>query len=251
MIPATFGALLGFLGLVAPGLVYGIIAGRRRPPQNDSTFAEASRVALTSLLFSLATLAALWLLQQHTRLPLPDVGLWLSRGGKYASGNLGKVLFGLAAQVVIACGLAAAGAWLLTHRSKSRFHNDTVYGSVFRRYAPDGFSPWVHVQLDNDVEFWGHERLHDDRDEAGARMLVLAGDTLRRQLPDEADWQPIGENWDLVLIDADRIRYIQVIYRNYEGHLRGARTTANPQGKPRNICVQQSPTPPSVPSSPA
>ena len=97
--------------MVAPGLIYSTIAERRRPSHSDSTFSEAGRVALTSLVFSLTTLALLWPLQRHSRLPLPDIGLWLARGGKYASENLGKVFFGLTAQVVIACGLAAAAAW--------------------------------------------------------------------------------------------------------------------------------------------
>lgn len=238
MIPATFGTLLGFLGLVAPGIVYSTIAEKRRPRRSESTFAEASRVALTSLGFSLASLAVLWLLQRYARLALPDVGLWLTRGGKYAARNLGKVFFGLAAQVVIACALAAAGAWLLTRRSRSRFREDTVYGSVFRRYAPNDFYPWVHVRLDNETEFWGYERAHDDRDEAGARMIVLAGKRLMRRLPDESDWQPIGKDWDLVIIDASRIRYMQVIYQNHAGELRGAITTVDPQGEPRNLNVE-------------
>src|SRR5579863_6491529 len=103
MIPATFGTLLGFLGLVAPGLVYSAIIERRRPREGESAFAEASRVGLTSLVFSLVSMVLLWLLQRYessalykyTKLSLPNIGLWLAGGNKYAAGNLGKVFSGL------------------------------------------------------------------------------------------------------------------------------------------------------------
>jgi hypothetical protein len=179
VIPATFGALLGFLGFVAPGLVYNTIAERRRPPRNESTFAEISRVALTSLGFSLIGLAILWLLQQHPGfalpnirlllihgkwllqqhpgLALPNIGLWLMHGNKYAANNLGKVFFGLLAQVILSCGLAAAVAWILTLKSRHRFRTDTVYGSIFRRWTPEKFGNWVHVKLEDETEFWGYE----------------------------------------------------------------------------------------------
>lgn len=235
MIPATFGALLGFLGLVAPGLVYNTVAARRRPRRDESTFAEVSRVALTSLGFSLVALAVLWLLQRYSRLALPNVGLWLTQGGKYAARNLGKVFFGLVAQVVLACGLAAATALILIRGYQSRFRDDTVYGSVFRRYRPNKFRAWVYVKLDDGTEFWGHERAHNDLGEAAARVIVLGGNGLKRQLSGESDWQSIGKSWDLVIIDTARIQYMQVIYRNAAGELRGARTDEDPEGEPRNF----------------
>lgn len=238
MIPATFGALLGFLGLVAPGLVYNKVAALRRSRRDESAFAEVSRVALTSLGFSLVALSVLWLLQRYTRLALPNVGLWLTQGGEYAARNLGRAFFGLVAQVVLACGLAAATAWILNRNSQSRFRDDTIYGSVFRRYRPKNFRAWVYVKLDDGTEFWGHERAHNDFGEAAARAIVLEGNGLKRQIPGESDWQPIGKIWDLVIIDAARIQYMQVIYRNAAGELRGARTDEEPEGEPRNLDVE-------------
>jgi hypothetical protein len=77
---------------------------------------------------------------------------------------------------------------MLTRGSTSRFREDTVRGSVFRRYRPKGFFPWVYVRRDNDVEFWGYERAHDAREKAAARELVLAGKRLKRKLPSDSDW---------------------------------------------------------------
>jgi hypothetical protein len=230
VIPETFGALLAFLGLVAPGLVYRTVIERRQPERNDSAFVETSRVALTSLVFSLASVAMLWLIQQFAGLALPDLASWVAKGTPYAAGNLGKVFTGLIGEVALACGLAALAAWILTRGSVSRFHEGTVWGTVFRRYRPKDFFAWVYVRLDNDVEFWGYERAHDAREKAEVRELVLAGKTLMRKLPSDKDWQPIGDHWDLVVINVERIRYMQIIYRDHAGRLSGAIDRDHPNG---------------------
>jgi len=226
MTPDTIGALLGFLGLVAPGLVYRAILERRLPRQSESTFAEISRVALTSLLFTVAGTSLLWLLQLRFELELPAVDAWLAQGTGYAAKHLDSIFFGLAAEVALACALAAGTAWLTTRGSHSRFREDTVFGAVFRRYAPEGYFPWVHVRLDNDVEFWGYERAHDDHDDAPSPRLVLAGSTLMRRLPGENARTPIGNDWDLVVIDAAHIRFLEVTYLNHAGHSARALTNA-------------------------
>jgi Family of unknown function (DUF6338) len=251
VIPATFGALLGFLGLVAPGLVYNTITERRRSPRSESTFAEVSRVALTSLGFSLIGFAILWLLQRYSGLALPSIGLWLMRGSKYVAINLGRVFFGLVAQVALACGLAAAVAWILTRRSRSRFTNDTAFGSVFRRWAPKGFGNWVHVKLEDETEFWGYERGHHDRGDPAARAIVLQGKALMQKLPSEFDWRPIGKSWEFVIIDVARIRYMRVIYRNDAGELRGMVTAKCPEGQLRDLGSQPTHLRSSASSSPS
>lgn len=63
MIPQTILTLVGFLLFVAPGLLYELCIERSRPGVEESTFREISRVALTSLIFSLTALlilAAVW-----------------------------------------------------------------------------------------------------------------------------------------------------------------------------------------------
>jgi hypothetical protein len=217
MIPDTIGALLGFLGLVAPGLTYRAVVERRTARQSESAFTEISRVALTSLVFTLAATSLLWLLHLSFRIAVPEVDTWLLNGAAYAAAHLDTIFFGLVAEVGIACALAMAVAWILTRRSQSRFREESVFGAVFRRYAPKDYFPWVHVRLDNDVEFWGYERAHDDRDDAVAPRLVLGGSTLMRRLPGETDRKAIGNDWDLVVIDATRIRFLQVTYMNHEG----------------------------------
>jgi hypothetical protein len=125
-------------------------------------------------------------------LALPNIGLWLTQGSKYATTNLGRVFFGLVSQVVLACGLAAAVAWIVTRGSRSRFRDDTIYGNVFRRLRPNNFHAWVYLKLDDGTEFWGYDRTHNNPEEAAARTIVLEGTALMRKLPGEAGRQPIG-----------------------------------------------------------
>jgi hypothetical protein len=238
MIPETFGALLAFLALVAPGLVYRTVRARRRASPNESAIVEASRIALTSLVFSLPGLAVVVLLRRFVTVALPDVSTWLWQGNLYVAANLGKVFAGLTLEVGVACSIAALTAWLTTRRSTSRFRRDTIYATVFRRLAPKGFKPWVYVRLDNDIEYWGYERAHEGGDNSGQRLIVLDGQGLRRRQPGEAQWQPIGDVWDVVVLGSDRIRLMQVIYRNEAGELAGAVSTTHPHGKRRSVGSQ-------------
>jgi hypothetical protein len=159
-------------------------------------------------------------------------------GGRYVAANLGRVFFGLVAEVAVACGLAAVAAYMLTLRSRSRFRNETAYGSIFRLWAPKNFSNWVNVKLEDGTEFWGYERAHHDRGEAAGRTIVLQGKALMQQLPNEPDWQAIGKSWEFVVIDVARIQYMRVIYRNNKGELRGMATARFPEGQLREPGVQ-------------
>lgn len=64
MIPEGFATFLTFLGLVAPGLVYQLVLERRQPRRGETTFREASRIALTSLAFTVTSLLALAIAQR-------------------------------------------------------------------------------------------------------------------------------------------------------------------------------------------
>jgi Family of unknown function (DUF6338) len=59
VIPQTAAALLAFLFLVAPGIVFENLRERRRPTFDQTTFREVSRVALASLCFSVLSLILL------------------------------------------------------------------------------------------------------------------------------------------------------------------------------------------------
>jgi hypothetical protein len=92
--------------------------------------------------------------------------------------------------------------------------------------------------LENESEFWGYERGHHDLGEAAGRSIVLEGETVMRRLPDESDRRPIGKSWDIVIIDPSRIRYMEVIYVNRAGEVRGAATDEHPEGALRDFSAE-------------
>jgi hypothetical protein len=74
VIPQTILALVGFLFLVAPGLVFEIRRERRRPVLEETTFREVSRTALASLVFSVLALAILAWVRAKWPESMPDPG---------------------------------------------------------------------------------------------------------------------------------------------------------------------------------
>jgi Family of unknown function (DUF6338) len=83
MIPETFAALYAFLGLVAPGLIYQILREKRRPAVDETAFREASRIALTSLVFTTVATLLMTLLGVVAPGLFPDIAAWITTGKTY------------------------------------------------------------------------------------------------------------------------------------------------------------------------
>lgn len=62
MIPDGIGSVVGFLVLIAPGLLFDWLEDRRRPTIKESAFREAGRTVLASLGFGVAAAFVLILL---------------------------------------------------------------------------------------------------------------------------------------------------------------------------------------------
>jgi hypothetical protein len=56
-----------------------------------------------------------------------------------------------------------------------------------------------------------------------------------RRLPGETARKAIGNDWDLVVIDATRIRFLQIIYMNHEGQTARAVTKVRAPTSRRSI----------------
>ena len=234
MIPSTFGALLAFLGLVAPGITFELVTERRRPRQNSTAFREVSSVALASLGFTLAAVALLALLRLVAQAAVPDVPQWITQGNRYLARNPGPVFTGLGLEVVGACALAALAGWFVTRNSESSITNYGAWYQILRQDRPPGARAWVHVRLDDETEFWGYLRHFTPDDSADVREIVLGGTTLMWRRKSDQARSSIGANWDAVCVSADRIQYFRVIYRYDSGpQLYGRRTKKFPDGEVR------------------
>lgn len=179
MIPDTFGALLAFLGLIAPGITFDLLLERRRPRQESTTFREINRVALASLSFTLAAVAFLGLLRLAAPVVVPDVPQWIVQGNRYISDHPDTVFAGIGLDVFLACTLAALAGWFLTRKSAAAISSVGAWYQILRREQPPNTRPWIHVQLEDETEFWGYLRHYTPDDSAQVREIVLGGATLQ------------------------------------------------------------------------
>jgi small nuclear ribonucleoprotein (snRNP)-like protein len=224
MIPDTAGALLAFLGLVAPGLLYELRRGRRRPQEEESAFREASRVALTSFAFTVAALVVVVLLQELTSGAFVDLSQWIERGNGYARRHPALIARTVLLEVFLACGFA-----MLTDFVQARVNRETgqissggLWFQSLRQDKPPDAASWVQVRLTDGTTFWGFVRGFTASETLADREIVLEGAWLRQQdPPDPITGQErapvrIGTHWECVLLRGDLIRYIRVQYVNEE-----------------------------------
>lgn len=234
MIPDSLGAFLAFLGLVAPGLTLNLMLERRRPRQNGTAFREASTIALASLVFTLIAVGLLALLRAARPSYVPDVSKWISQGSSYAAAHWGIISASILLEVIIACGLAALCGWFVTRNSTASISGVGAWYQILRSDRPPGTRPWIHLRLDDETEFWGYLRHYTPDDSADVREIVLGGTTLAWRPKGQGTRSAIGDKWDSVCINAERIQYMRVIYMSLAGDMLFSRKPEDaPDGRPR------------------
>lgn len=138
MVPASWLAVLLFVLLVVPGLVFDMLSERRRVGSSESTFREISRVVVASIGFSGATLLVLALVRIFLAPTwLPDPGALAREGSRYATQNYQVLSWTLGAGVLLSTMLAVG----------------THYALKWKHDAPDieKVSTWTKVfQHDNE-----------------------------------------------------------------------------------------------------
>jgi hypothetical protein len=239
MIPDTFGGVLAFLALVAPGITFYLVLERRRPHQENTPFREVSQIALASLVFTLASVACLLLLHEVAPAVVPDISMWIRQGNRYTADHPATVFAGISLDVIAACAFGAGSAWFIARRSDASISKVGTWYQVLRQERPPGTRPWLHIRLEDETEFWGYLRHYTPDDSANVREIVLGGTTVAWRRKGDTARSSIGDSWDAVCINADRIQYMRVIYRSVsDGTLFGRKTEDSPGGKPRSATTQ-------------
>ena len=175
MIPSTAAGLLALLGCIAPGLVFQLRRERHQPRADESALREASRIALTSLLFTAVSLAFLvWLNGWWSA--LPNIQLWLGSGRAYLRENYLSVSLFLTLEVVIACLLAFISERLTRGAVQGELSPDSVWWKVFRGDFPtsaERVSLWVTTE--NGTQFRGALRHYTPETALANREMALGG----------------------------------------------------------------------------
>jgi len=223
MVPETAGALLAFLGLIAPGLVYTLLRERRQPPEKMSAFREASRAALTSLGFTVASLAVLVPLSL-TGVWLPDIEQWLEDPGAYVPDHYLSVSLFLLLHVALSCGLAAAVEELTGRNVDVSQSTWGVWWHILNhRVPPEAKRVWLRIALDDGTQYEGPLRSYTSED-TDKRDIALGGAPLRRLDPGKDP--DIKSNWvemwpfDAVIVNGSQIRTIAVAFLSPSGPLK-------------------------------
>lgn len=168
---SSLAALIGFLLLSAPGLVYEAVREKCRPAIEHTPLREAGRVTLASIVSTGTAAALLALVRLQFTWMFPDPAEWAT-SATYRQGNwlLGArtVVIGVA----LACSLAALAAWLL-HRKAARMRPDPVAWLATHEVKPKPSRISAHVKLISGVVYTGILRGIDYSGDPGARTVAL------------------------------------------------------------------------------
>jgi hypothetical protein len=160
--PNSVGAVLGFLLVVAPGLIFEAIREHRRPSAERSAFREVSAVALASLVCGVIALAVMWGVKSARPSLLPDAQLWLLKGNRYFADHVPAVLTFFGGWILVASLAAYLGAWLLPVKFEAHIDTHTTgWFEVFRKQKPSGRVPIALVKLDDQSEYVGEVMYYD------------------------------------------------------------------------------------------
>ena len=210
-IPQTFGALVAFLGLVAPGLLFELLRERRRPSIEETTFREASRVALTSLAFTSWAVLLLAVAKLVAPGAVVDPGQWLRSGREYAAAHPTLVASTIFVEVALACLLVVLADRALGRRTKGHIVNGSIWFQLFRQRRPANSTAWVHARLTDSSEIWGYVGDYTPGEQLDNRELAIVGPALRIRQPGARASMPLNR-WSSIAIRGDSISWMKVTY---------------------------------------
>lgn len=159
MVPESLAAVYAFLAFVAPGLVFQLLRERARPALDESAFREASRVALTSLVFTTVSILVLTLFSVIVPGVLVDLAEWMQSQSAYVGDHLWLVAWSVFAEVGVACilaWLAAAALSKWVDDPSVKISKKNVWELAILESRPHGKVAWVAVELKDDVTVWGY-----------------------------------------------------------------------------------------------
>ena len=211
MVPEGVATLYAFLGLVTPGLVYQLLRERARPALEETSFREASRVALTSGVLTTLAIGTLVLLQPNW---LVDWREWLRQGDEYVKANPELVAWSVLAAVVLACIYALLTniiAGVLSRFGKTPIENSDVWYQLLVDDVPKGTVPWVGIKTDKDVWLWGHVDFFTVGKSLDDREISLKGPGLAVQDTGSAD-PHVESYWQRISVKASEVRLLKVAY---------------------------------------
>lgn len=208
MIPTSVAAVISFLLLLAPGIVWELQRTQHEPAAKESALIEISRVILASLL---ATGAAAVCLLGFVWLPLYRTALDSASDPLASTIAAVPYIGAVLATSLLACGftlIAATFKW----RGRPPIKGVRVWHRAFVEWKPSaGAPPKLVVELLDGTVWYGSLRAFDSDPEDNQRGLALGSPLLRRRPDDEATKER-PQGWKVVILPESQIKSIQVAY---------------------------------------
>jgi hypothetical protein len=240
MIPQTLVSFALFLVLIAPGLVYQMLYERRHPALEETVFREASRTALTSVVFSALACLILSLVRIGRPGWMVDLGAYLRDGKNYYGQHYNLVIQTVALEVLLAIALVGlyhwiplwlakyvpAGwfrehlpEWLCPSGPQGSMSREGIWYKLLRKNEPEGKSTWVSLRLSDGSRVGGYVAYYTSGAKPENREIALekpsaVGDFDIDDLKLDPSRQNLKRRWAYVVVRGDEITYMKVRYIN-------------------------------------
>lgn len=211
MVPTTWLAVLFFVLLVAPGLLYDLLAERRRPPAGESVFREVSRTVLASLIISTLSVSILVAIRWARPGWMPDPDSLFSGTGDYVGRHYRLILRTLLLEGCISLSIAAGFHWIRATRVRVRLRPVSTWTRVFREERPSGFLPHAQIRLTNGMTYIGQVGHFTADLETTDREIVLVP-PLYVKKPD-GQFKDMPSEWQRVVLSGTSVESLIVQYR--------------------------------------
>lgn len=212
MVPSTWLSAILFVVLIAPGLFFDLLAERRRAGASESAFREASRVMLSSLVFSGLGLGVVCLVRSVQPTWMPDADRLVAEPHQYMVEHYPVILGALFLGEFVALGAAWCAHQLLSLKDGSGLRTVSSWRKVFRDDLPAGVvAPHVRVRLTNGTVFTGVVVQYTADLDLADREIVLAPPLFSKTGTNPLT--PLPGEWQRLILPASSIESIAVQYQ--------------------------------------
>ena len=155
MVPSTWLALLLFLFVISPGILFDLLEQRRRARYVESAFQETGRVVFGSIAFTALAVAILLFVRLAVPNWLPDPAGLITGGTAYLAEHYGLVFAAIAVELVLAHGAAVALHFILSAKSGGdTIRSVSIWSSVLKP-KPKHHLVFVRLRLNDGVVYVG------------------------------------------------------------------------------------------------
>lgn len=206
--PTTWLALLLFLLTVSPGILFELLAARRRVSAEESAFREISRVVVASLAFtvpaSTIVLAVAWPIS-------PGLIPGLLRDSTYFANNYIAVFVLIVAEAALAHAAVYGVHKYLARTDGENIRQISAWSQAFKKERPDGHRVYARVRLEGGTVFSGQVAHFTPELPLENRELVLVHPLFSKT--GDKDFSPLPDDFRQVIIRGAQIQTLAVEYR--------------------------------------